>query len=133
MSELYGSNWVLTLIISAILTWGIGLAPPLLLRFAILRRPIISKGWVFGIVALFWFINIVIFTALGSTSKTHGALFLVALVSYVILRKGAKKQKVQLDIKSDLKLCPSCHAFQDAAKGACPNCGHDLTNVEIYT
>lgn len=90
MSELYGNNWLLTLIISAILTWGIGLTPPLLLRFAIFRHPIISKGRVIGIVALFWFINIIIFTALGSTSKTHGGLFLVALVSYAILRKGAK-------------------------------------------
>lgn len=89
MSELYGGNWVLTLIISAILTWGIGLAPPLLIRFAILRRPIISKASVVGIVVLFWFINIIIFTALGSTSKTHAGLFLVALVSYAILRKGS--------------------------------------------
>ena len=115
------------------MTWGVGLAPPLLLRFAILRRPIISKGWVFGTVALFWFINIVIFTALGSTSKTHGALFLVALVSYVILRKGSKKKALQLYQKIDLKVCPSCHAFQAASKNACPNCGHDLTNVKIYT
>ena len=31
-----------------------------------------------------------------------------------------------------MKKCPSCHAFQDAKRGECPNCGHDLTNVEIY-
>ncbi|MFH1700535.1 MAG: RDD family protein [Candidatus Zixiibacteriota bacterium] len=31
----------------------------------------------------------------------------------------------------NLKLCPTCRAFQDAEKKGCPNCGHDLTNVEI--
>ena len=31
-----------------------------------------------------------------------------------------------------LKLCPSCHAFQDAEKKLCPNCDNDLTNVPIY-
>ena len=29
----------------------------------------------------------------------------------------------------ELKLCPSCNAFQDANKKECPNCGYDLTNV----
>ena len=42
---------------------------------------------------VFWFTNIVIFTALGSQSKTHRALFLVAVASYYILRRGAKKGK----------------------------------------
>ena len=31
----------------------------------------------------------------------------------------------------NLKLCPSCHSFQDAEKIDCLNCGYDLTNVEI--
>lgn len=31
-----------------------------------------------------------------------------------------------------LKLCPSCHAFQDAEKKQCPNCNNDLTNVLLY-
>ncbi len=95
MSDLFGDYWIITLIFSAILTWGIGLAPPLLIRFAFLRRPL-PKRWAIGTVVLFWFINIVIFTALGSTSKTHGALFLVALASYAILRKGAKKQREKI-------------------------------------
>ena len=32
---------------------------------------------------------------------------------------------------SALKLCPSCHAFQDAIKQECPNCGYDLTDVKV--
>jgi|LSQX01.2.fsa_nt_gb hypothetical protein len=92
MAFVFGENWVLTLILSAILTWGIGLAPPLLLRFAFLRRPMPKAGAI-AFVVVFWFTNIVIFTALGSQSKTHRALFLVAVASYYILRRGAKKGK----------------------------------------
>lgn len=91
MEFLYGEQWGLVLFLSFLLTWGVGLAPPLLIRFAFMRRPI-GKGWAIGIVALFWVFNIVLFTALGSQSKSHGALALVAFVSYAILRKGAKKQ-----------------------------------------
>lgn len=69
-----------------ILTWGIGLTPPLLIRFLLLRRPM-EKKYALGVVCLFWFFNLLLFTALGSKSKTHFALILVALVSYAILRK----------------------------------------------
>ena len=93
MTQMYGESWGITLIISALLTCGIGLTPPLLIRFLFMRRPI-GKGWAIGTAAIFWFINIIIFTALGSTSKTHGALFLVAWTSYAILRKGHKKVAV---------------------------------------
>lgn len=34
--------------------------------------------------------------------------------------------------KMDLKLCPSCNAFQDSNKEECPNCGYDLTDVPIF-
>lgn len=97
MSYLYGDQWGLVLVFSLILTWSIGLAPPLLIRFVFMRRPI-GKGWAIGIVAIFWVINIVLFIALGSQSKAHGALLLVAFVSYAILRKGAKKQAVPAQI-----------------------------------
>lgn len=90
MTEIWGEYWLLTLIVSAILTWSIGLAPPLLIRFVFLQRPL-SKPWAFILVAGFWIFNVILFTSLGSTSRTHGALFLVAWVSYAILRKGYKQ------------------------------------------
>ncbi|RMD64817.1 hypothetical protein D6833_03840 [Candidatus Parcubacteria bacterium] len=91
MADLNGEQWGLVLFLSILFTWGIGLTPPLLIRFVFMRRPI-GKGWAIGIVALLWVFNLVLFTALGSQSKSHGALILVAYVSYAILRKGAKKQ-----------------------------------------
>jgi len=90
LREVFGEYWLLALVLSAILTWGIGLAPPLIIRFVIARRPL-SKGLSIALVVLLWFINIMLFTALGSESKTHAALFLVALASYAILRKGGRR------------------------------------------
>lgn len=83
-------NWTV-LVVSFLVTWSIGLAPPLVVRFILLRRPIVSK-WrarvlVFGLLVT----NLVIFMALGSQSKTHAALFFVMLVSYYILRKGHER------------------------------------------
>lgn len=96
MSMRYGDNWGLILVVSFIVTWVIGLIPPILLRFAIIRKPISKKLSIF-LVILLWFINVVIFTALGSQSKTHGALVLVAIVSYYILRKGSKAPNIALE------------------------------------
>ncbi len=93
MKNMFGEYWFLTLLLSAVLTWGIGLTPPLLIRYAIIKRPLPKKAAI-PLVVLFWFINIIIFTALGSQSKTHAALFLVAWASYYILhRKYATWQK----------------------------------------
>ena len=91
MSVLYGEQWGLVLLLSFLITWGIGLAPPLLIRFIFVGRPI-GKGWAISLVALFWAFNIMLFTALGSKSKSHSVLILIAFVSYLILRKGTKKQ-----------------------------------------
>lgn len=86
-------NLGVNLIVSLIITWGIGLALPLAIRYGIMRRPI-GKGAAIGVAAMFCFFNIVLFTALGSESKTHAALMLVAFVSYAILRKGTEEARV---------------------------------------
>jgi len=94
MEDVFGEYWWITLIVSAIFTWGIGLTPPLLIRFAFLRRPI-SKGWAIGTVILFGLINFVIFSANAAArgGRIGGAFVLIAFASYAILRKGAKKQR----------------------------------------
>ncbi len=82
-----------TILVSIVITWGIGLAPPLLIRYAILKRPMNNRPAI-GICAAFWFFNVILFTALGSQSKSHAALILVAFVSYWILRKVGKPKEV---------------------------------------
>lgn len=83
-----------TIIVSFVITWSIGLLPPALIRYAILKRSL-AKWPALGICALFWVINIVLFTAMGSRSKTHGALVLIAFVSYWILRQGTAVKNEQ--------------------------------------
>ena len=39
-----GEHWPLVVLVSAIATWGIGLAPPLVTRFVFMRRPIGKAG-----------------------------------------------------------------------------------------
>ena len=76
------------LILSLVITWVIGLTPPALIRFLLWRKPI--KKWpAIGIVTGFWLLNFVIFVGLmGSQSKSHFALLLIAYVSYRILKSG---------------------------------------------
>lgn len=74
------------LLLSLLVTWGIGLVPPLLIRFVFMRRAI-GRGWAIGVVAFFWVFNIVLFTILGSQSNQHPALALVAVSSYAILSR----------------------------------------------
>lgn len=93
MESLYGANWGATLLVSFLLTWGVGLAPPVVIRFLLARRPI-GKGAAIGITSIFFIFNLVLFAALGSQSKSHGALALVALASYAILRKGVPPQVI---------------------------------------
>jgi hypothetical protein len=59
------------------------------IRYAILKRPM-NKWPAIGTCAFFLFLNVILFTALGSRSKTHAALTLVAFVSYWLLRKARK-------------------------------------------
>lgn len=94
MKDIYGENWLLTILFSAILTWGIGLAPPLLIRFAIIKHPL-SKSPALIAAIFLWVFNFVFFTALGSESKTHGGLLLVAWATYSILRKGSAKYEAE--------------------------------------
>jgi drug/metabolite transporter (DMT)-like permease len=76
--------------LSFIITWVIGLTPPILLRFFVLRRPI-GKWWALGIVIFLCLVNLLIFIALWSTSSGQAVLIVIALVSYFILRKRDKK------------------------------------------
>lgn len=87
LSELSGGELATLLAISFLMTWGVGLTPPLLIRYVFLRRPMGKRAAVL-VCAMLWAFNFVFFQAMGSTSKYHGALILVALVSYWILCRG---------------------------------------------
>lgn len=80
-------------LIQFILTWIIGLLPPVFIRSLLYRKPM--NKWVALLIVVFHYIfNIIFFVEfLGSQSKKHFALFLIAVVSYWILRFGYKSKK----------------------------------------
>jgi hypothetical protein len=115
VSVFYGEHWFLILILSIIITWFIGLLPPVLIRFVILKRPM-DKRSAIGTCVFFWFFNFFLFTALGSRSKHHGALLLVAAASYWLLRKGAKNPPVDERAHSGLALMGQATADEPKQK-----------------
>ncbi|MBI5076584.1 MAG: hypothetical protein HZB62_15645 [Nitrospirae bacterium] len=76
--------------LSFILTWVVGLLTPLIIRFVLLRRPL-GKKMAFAVSFVLYVINLAIFIALGSQSKTHAVLFVIAWIAYAILIKQKKE------------------------------------------
>jgi len=97
------SEMIPMFIISAILTWGIGLSAPVLIRYVFLRRPI-NKNPAIVIVVILYFIQLFMWIGLGSTSKSHAALFFIAFASYYILRKRKKGEYEVIKDKDDIDL-----------------------------
>jgi hypothetical protein len=98
----YWQHWALMLIRGVILTWGIGLLPPLVLRFVFLRKPM-SRNGALALVTVFAFVNIILFFPPRSQSgiRNWGPFTLVAMASYHILRRKAKGRKVGQSRRGD--------------------------------
>ena len=118
-----GFNYIISIALSIVITWGIGLTPPLLIRYVFLKKTIAKKPAII-IASVFWFINFLLFVALGSRSKTHAALFLVAVASYYILRtrvnpgkQFGEYQSTKLKSNTDIK-CKGCGKLLPDAQAA---------------
>lgn len=109
-------DFLITLIFSFIVTWGIGLSIPLAVRFLILKRPL-SKVKTIILVSCLLLLNILVLTAIKYALEPHGshrsngfAYLLIALVSYKVLRINKNDsqrethknspRKIRLDITS---------------------------------
>ena len=77
------------LILSMVITWGIGMTPPLLIRYLFVRKPL-GKEISVILIIIQGVVNFMIFTAIGSQSKTHTVIYVMAFVAYCILRKEKK-------------------------------------------
>jgi hypothetical protein len=91
MAELHPEQWGLTPLDLYVIGLVVGLAPPLLIRFVLVRRPI-GKGWAIVVAALFWALGFVVFTALSDQGRAHGAFVLVAIISFLFLAAGKKDE-----------------------------------------
>jgi hypothetical protein len=89
-----------TIFVSVVITWGVGLLPPILIRYAYVKGPLDKHEAIATCVALGIF-NLFLFLLLGSQSKSHMVLILIAIVSYAILRrKSAPKESVPADTRA---------------------------------
>lgn len=81
----------LTLIISFIVTWGVGLTPPVLIRYVFLRRSLSKKAasWVAaGFCAFFWMAFLLINSALGEKPGTGVVWIIMFFVARWIMSRG---------------------------------------------
>jgi len=76
--------------VSFILTWSVGLAPPLLVRFIFLRRPLGKLG-ALALCAAFFILSRIVFVYLGGTSHIPVVWSFVAIISFFILRYDSAK------------------------------------------
>lgn len=113
---------MISFVISFILTWTIGLAPPLFIRFILIKRPL-SKFVSILIAVLFYFLNLLLFISMGSQSKTHTALFIIAIVSYYILQKDKKHLPEPALVPQSSWECPACGKMNEPDVYSC-KCGH---------
>ena len=83
---------IIKIVIGFVISWSVGLIPPIIIRYMILHRPI-EKLSAIGMCVLFWIIiGIIMDSAIGSENNTHINLVLIAIVSYWILRQGAAEK-----------------------------------------
>ena len=75
-----------TFLLNILFTWGIGLAPPLFVRYVLVKGPM-EKHAAIITCAVLWIFNLALFISLGSQSKTHGVLIVIAIVSYTLLTR----------------------------------------------
>lgn len=83
---------IATLAVSFLVTWGLGLAPPLLIRYACLRRPLRAQAasWVAGGFCGFFWISFRLFHhAVGEKPGTGAVWLLVFVVARWILSRGS--------------------------------------------
>lgn len=86
-------------IISMAITWTLGLIIPVIIRYAIVRKPM-NKGVSFLIAAINFFLNLYFWIYLdmqyGGGSKTHYVQYVMACVAFYLLSSGyVKKQNVK--------------------------------------
>jgi tetratricopeptide (TPR) repeat protein len=118
-------------VISAILTWGIGLSVPVLIRFVFLRRPI-NKNPAIIIVVILYFLQLFMWIGLGSTSKSHAALFFIAYASYYILRKRNKGEYEVVKDRDDVEFLVKSNTATDEGFGQESKAKKDSNYGEAY-
>jgi hypothetical protein len=127
------------LILSLVLTWTIGPAPAVLLRFAVFRRQLPSRAakiYAFAISAVFWFVGMSIHNATDEPGTYRGTVwFVMYLVSWGILRWRGSTQDATAPSSADAR--PSVATASTAMPTASgpapkPSVAAPLTAIPIF-
>jgi hypothetical protein len=95
---------ILTLIVSLILTWGIGLAPPLLIRYAFARRPLSKKvaSWIAASSSVFfWMAFRVLHSALNEKPGSGAVWIVMFFVARWIMSRRCVAVSKDADVTAD--------------------------------
>lgn len=77
---------------SFVVTWTIILIPPAAFRFLVIRRPLKSKRIAIAISGALLLVNNIVFSVLGSQSRSHLVILLGAFASFYLLKYETKEQ-----------------------------------------
>lgn len=100
----------MSLLLGLLFTWIIGMTPPLLIRYLLVKGPMDKKGAIITSTTLGIF-NLILFIALGSQSKSHAVLILIAIISYRVLKKAQSAKEFERSAKKS----PTTIASKDAS------------------
>ena len=130
----------LSVLISFLFTWVLGLAVPVLLRYKILKRPV-SKGIAFLVVFIVYIVQFFISLSAGNEGR-HTALALVGIVGFGILNTGYAEYLIKksvygkeeipnnLDLEKH-KICPNCQNEVHINATLCNKCHKELRTISI--
>lgn len=97
---------ILTILLGFIVTWGIGLAPPLLIRYVFLRRPLSRKAasWIAaGFSTFFWIGFLVISSVLDEKPGTGIVWIIIFFVARWIMSRGYAQISETADGSTSIK------------------------------
>lgn len=72
--------------LSIVLAWCVALGPPLIIRYAVLKRQM-DKWSAIGTCAFFWLMYVIVITPVFESRSKSSFAFGFALIAYVLLRK----------------------------------------------
>ncbi len=110
----------ISIILSFIITWSIGVIPPLIIRRWIFRGPIPKIKAL--VLTIFFYLAQLMFWSVLNPNGRHGVLFFIALITYGILHNGYDSSKSKFKVEA---------VNGNGSSAACEE--HTAANDEIET
>jgi len=122
MNTLFGRYWLILLILSGFLTFGMGFLLPSIIRYVALRHPMTRRSAiVYAINFVFFNLILSVFIRSGRPFELFAIVFLFSWIPYCILRRGSdkyeqewlrRKRQSSTDVTSDQTTVQQCSLGQ---------------------